>query len=127
MAGFTQDGTEMSHGARLARYGEVSTALALLSDRRLGQLVDGARSVKSGIGGTQAVLDIAGVPVFVKRIPLTDLERRPENVMSTANMFGLPPFCQYGSAAPASGHGGNSPRTPGRPTGCSPGGARHSR
>jgi hypothetical protein len=86
----------MSHGARVARYGEVSGALALMSDRRLGQLVDGARSLGQGIGGTSALLDVAGVPVFVKRIPLTDRERLPENVMSTANMFGLPPSCQYG-------------------------------
>ncbi|MET7751933.1 serine/threonine protein phosphatase [Micromonospora sp. NPDC005367] len=42
------------------------------------------------------MLHVAGVPVFVKRVPLTDLERRPENVMSTANVFGLPPFYQYG-------------------------------
>jgi hypothetical protein len=34
--------------------------------------------------------------VFVKRIPLTDLERHPDNVMSTANLFRLPPFYQYG-------------------------------
>jgi hypothetical protein len=86
----------MSHGSRLARYGDVSSALGLLSDHRLGQLLDGARNVGFGIGGTSAVLDVAGVPVFVKRIPLTDLERRPENVRSTANLFGLPPFCQYG-------------------------------
>jgi hypothetical protein len=57
----------MSRAARLARYSEVSNALALLSDRRLGRLVDGAGSTGSGIGGTSAVMDVAGVPVFVKR------------------------------------------------------------
>jgi hypothetical protein len=41
--------------------------------------------------------------VFVKRIPLTDLERRPENVRSTANVFGLPAFCQYGVGGPGFG------------------------
>jgi hypothetical protein len=45
------------------------------------------------------VLNIAGAPVFVKRIPLTDLERHPHNVMSTANVFGLPTFCHYGVTA----------------------------
>jgi hypothetical protein len=96
----------MSHGARLVRYGDVSTALALLSDRQLGRLVDAAQAIGSGIGGTSALLDIAGAPVFVKRIPLTDVERRSQNLMSTANVFGLPTFCQYGVVAyPASGFG----------------------
>ncbi|HLB32770.1 MAG: hypothetical protein A3F67_09945 [Verrucomicrobia bacterium RIFCSPHIGHO2_12_FULL_41_10] len=34
--------------------------------------------------------------LFVKRIPLTDLERIPENIMSTANLFDLPLYYQYG-------------------------------
>lgn len=55
--------------------------------------------IGSGIGGTSSLLDIGGVPVFAKRVPLTDLERRPENVMSTANVFQLPTFCQYGVGA----------------------------
>ena len=96
-------GTDMSRGVRTARYCEVSSALALLSDRRLGQLVDGGRSLGQGIGGTSAVLDVAGVPVFVKRVPLTDRERVPQNVMSTANLFELPPFCQYGVGGPSFG------------------------
>lgn len=45
MRGLPYDGTDMSHGARVARYGDVSTALALLSDQHLGQLVDGAQVV----------------------------------------------------------------------------------
>jgi len=61
--------------------------------------VASAQAIGSGVGGTSALLDIAGVPVFVKRIALTDLERHPQNVRSTANVFGLPMFCQYGVAA----------------------------
>jgi hypothetical protein len=86
----------MSHRARVFRYGDVSTALALLNDHQLGQLVDAAPAIGSGVGGTSALLDIAGAPVFVKRIALTDLERDPDNVMSTANLFGVPTYCQYG-------------------------------
>ncbi|WP_306364129.1 serine/threonine-protein kinase [Nocardia sp. CC227C] len=41
-------------------------------------------------------MEIAGTQVFVKRIPLTDLERQPEHVRSTANLFDLPLCCQYG-------------------------------
>src|SRR3984957_2188869 len=93
----------MSHAARLARYSEVSSSLALLSDGKLGRLVDDAGSTGSGIGGTSAVTDVAGVPVFVKRVPLTDTERQPSSVMSTANLFGLPVFCQYGVGSPGFG------------------------
>ena len=93
----------MSHPARLARYGEVSSSLMLLSDRQLGRLVDAAGTMGRGIGGSSAVVDVAGVPVFVKRVPLTDLERRPGWVMSTANLFGLPVFCQYGLGGPGFG------------------------
>jgi hypothetical protein len=91
---------------RLVRYGAVSTELALLSDRRLGRLVDQGRALGSGVGGTSALLEVGGAPVFVKRIPLTDLERDPGNVMSTANLFGLPTFCHYGVVEqPAAGFG----------------------
>lgn len=87
---------DMSRGARLATHGAVSTALALYDDRRLGELVDAGTPAGSGIGGETVLLEVGGTPVFVKRIRLTDLERRPENVRSTANLFGLPLFCHYG-------------------------------
>ncbi|WP_436763457.1 serine/threonine protein phosphatase [Streptosporangium sp. V21-05] len=86
----------MSHGERVGRYGEVASALALRGDRQLGEALERARVLGSGIGGTSALLSVGGVPVFAKRIPLTDPERRADNVMSTANLFGVPPFCQYG-------------------------------
>ncbi|HEX4705020.1 MAG TPA: hypothetical protein VH352_23020, partial [Pseudonocardiaceae bacterium] len=86
----------LSHAARLARFGEIATSLALLSDVRLGALLDDAQPLSTGIGGTAALLDVDGTPVFVKRVPLTDLERLPANVMSTANLFGLPMFYHYG-------------------------------
>jgi hypothetical protein len=70
--------------------------LALCSDRRLHELVDAAIPIGSGIGGKTVLLEVEGTPVFVKQVPLTDLERRPENVHSTANLFGVPSFCQYG-------------------------------
>lgn len=47
-----------------------------------------------GIGGPTSRLDVDGVPVFVKRVPLTDLELA--NPLSTANLFGLPTYYQYG-------------------------------
>lgn len=81
---------------RLHAYSTVSTALALHSDHALRELVDAATPIGAGIGGKAALLEVAGTPVFVKRVPLTDLERQPEHVRSTANLFDLPLCCQYG-------------------------------
>lgn len=101
--GLARDRSDGSHTARLGRYGAVAASLALLNDRRLSELLGQVPLLGAGIGGTSALLEVEGVPVFVKRVPLTDLERRPEHVMSTANLFGLPTFCQYGVGAPSFG------------------------
>ncbi|WP_326757010.1 protein kinase family protein [Streptomyces hirsutus] len=87
---------DRSPDARRTVHSAVSTTLALYSDRALRELVDVAAPLGSGIGGKSALLEVAGTPVFVKRVPLTDLERRPDGVRSTANLFELPAFCQYG-------------------------------
>ena len=87
---------DMSLNARLTAHGAVSTPLALRSDRALHELVDQAVPIGTGIGGKSALLEVAGTPVFVKRVPLTDPERQPGHARSTANLFELPIFCQYG-------------------------------
>ncbi|WP_407319437.1 serine/threonine-protein kinase [Isoptericola halotolerans] len=87
---------DRTRGARLATHGAVATALSLCSDHRLRELVDAAVPIGAGIGGETLRLDVDGTPVFVKQVRLTDLERRPEHVRSTANLFGLPSFCHYG-------------------------------
>lgn len=81
---------------RVARHDAVSAALAALDDARVTALLDEASAPAAGIGGTTSRITVAGVPVFVKRVPLTDREQRPENVGSTANLFRLPTFYQYG-------------------------------
>nr|WP_246253835.1 protein kinase family protein [Isoptericola chiayiensis] len=86
----------MRDRARRADYGVVSTALSRCSDRDLRELVEASLPVGSGIGGQTLRTEIGGVPVFVKQVRLTDLERQPENVGSTANLFGLPMFCHVG-------------------------------
>ncbi|MFI2317708.1 hypothetical protein AMK17_34505 [Streptomyces sp. CB00072] len=86
----------MSRRARLTAHSAVSTSLALCSDRALRELVDTAVPIGTGIGGKSALIEVAGTPVFVKRVPLTDLERQPEHVRTTANLFKLPVFFQYG-------------------------------
>ncbi|WP_405899157.1 protein kinase family protein [Streptomyces sp. NBC_00727] len=86
----------MSRSARLAAHGAVSTALALHSDRGLRELLDAGSPLGVGIGGQTVLLEVEGTPVFVKQVRLSDLERRPEHLHSTANLFELPAFCHYG-------------------------------
>ncbi|MFH8498127.1 hypothetical protein [Streptomyces coeruleorubidus] len=93
----------MGEAGRLAGYDTVSTSLALCGDAELRELVDAAVPLGTGIGGKSARMDVAGTTVFVKRVPLTDLERRPEHLRSTANVFELPAFCQYGVGGPGFG------------------------
>ncbi|NUS14849.1 MAG: protein kinase family protein [Streptomyces sp.] len=99
-AGAADDG---SHRRRLAAHGAVSRSLALLGDRALYDLVAAAPPTGAGIGGRSALLEVAGTPVFVKRVSLTALERHPDNAGRTANVFGLPAFCQYGIGGPGFG------------------------
>lgn len=93
----------LSNETRLIRYADISTSLALLSNDRLRKRLEEATVLNTGIGGTTALLQLEDTPVFVKIVPLTELESCSENFMYTANMFKLPPFCQYGIGSP----GGN--------------------
>ncbi len=86
----------MLRSTRLARHATASAALRQLEDDELIAALDTAMIVSTGIGGSAVRLEIAGVPVFAKRVPLTDLERRDEHLGSTANLFGLPAFYHYG-------------------------------
>lgn len=90
-------------GPRLAAHRAAGAQLAGLDDAALVRLLGGARPLGTGIGGVSALLDAAGVPVFVKRVPLTDIEREPGAYRSTADPFGLPPFCHYGIGGPGYG------------------------
>nr|WSY56873.1 protein kinase family protein [Streptomyces sp. NBC_00886] len=96
----------MSHTERLAAHSDIATSLALLSDHELAELVEGGTSLGSSIGGRTALIEVDGRKVFLKRMLLTDVERLPENVRSTANVFGTPAFCHYGiGAVPSPGFG----------------------
>jgi hypothetical protein len=78
--------------------GDLSASLASHSDAELAALLETGRSGSVGVGGGTVVLDVDGVPVFAKRIPLTD--RELANPHSTANLFDLPVHCQYGVISP---------------------------
>ncbi|MFI5613547.1 hypothetical protein [Amycolatopsis sp. NPDC051903] len=83
---------------RVRRHSVVSGALAALDDEQVLKLLADAPVVATGIGGTGVRLAVEGVPVFAKRVPLTDLERR--HPRSTANLYDLPVFCHYGLGSP---------------------------
>ncbi|MEV6829998.1 hypothetical protein [Amycolatopsis sp. NPDC051102] len=82
---------------RLARHDRIATALA----EAPGDLLAAARPLGTGIGGSTWELTVAGEPVFVKRIALTDVERRHEG--STADLYGLPPWAHYGVGSAGGG------------------------
>jgi hypothetical protein len=87
---------------RLTTHRDVSTALARYDDRQLAELLEReAVPLGTGIGGASARLEVGATSVFVKRVPLTEPELRHPH--STANLFGLPPFCQYGIGSPGFG------------------------
>ena len=79
---------------RRLRHDRMSVSLAARDDDELAALLRSAPAGAVGVGGGSSVLDVDGVPVFAKRIPITARElARPR---STANLFDLPVYCQYG-------------------------------
>ena len=84
------DNRRRAHDALAAR-------LATLSDDHLAALVPETGAWRVSVHGSQSgVIDLEGAKVFVKKIALADLERAAGNEGSTANLFGLPLFYQYG-------------------------------
>jgi hypothetical protein len=77
---------------RIESHRSLSRTLSAQTDHQLAQLLEG-RDVRSSVGGGTTVIDVAGTPVFVKRIPLTALEAA--HPRSTANLFELPLYYQY--------------------------------
>lgn len=78
----------------------LSDRLARFTDEELAALVAKAPRLHAGVGGRSVLLTVDSTPIFVKRLPLTDLERRPEHVRSTANLFEIPLSCHYGLGGP---------------------------
>jgi len=77
---------------RKARYFALSSQLALIDSARLAALFQEAGSGQ-GWGATHTI-SVGGTKVFVKRVPLTELEY--ENLYSTANLYEMPTFYNYG-------------------------------
>ncbi|MEU6351316.1 protein kinase family protein [Streptomyces sp. NPDC047072] len=84
---------------RLTEHAGIAASLARLDDPALTALVESGTPLGTGIGGRATLVEADGRPVFVKRVPLTDLELHPDHVRSTANLFDMPPYCHYGIGA----------------------------
>ncbi len=80
--------------ARRVRHELMSASLAARNDEELAAFLQAAPTSTVGVGGGSSVFDVEGVPVFAKRIPITDRELAHPH--STANLFDLPTYCQYG-------------------------------
>lgn len=83
-------------GKRASNYHKISALLSCLSTEALLPVLFKAKPMHKGIGGTSALITLDGTPVFVKQIPLTDIELLPQHFNSTANIFELPLYYQYG-------------------------------
>ena len=79
---------------RLQSYNIAANKLSCLSDLQLAELLSTVSQWSKGCGSTGSI-EIDGIPVFIKKIALTDLEKQPTNMHSTANLFNLPLFYQY--------------------------------
>lgn len=88
---------------RFDRYSTAAKALETMSDSAVTQMVRGAASRAAGIGGTTGVVSVGGIPVFLKALPLTEMEGTRENRGSTGNLFRLPPHCHFGIGSPGFG------------------------
>ena len=74
-------------------YTELSSQLTVMDRREMIRLVKSIPYPSAG-WGSNGVIQIGDRSVFVKRIPVTELEY--ENAYSTRNLFGLPTYYNYG-------------------------------
>lgn len=81
---------------RKQQYNYVCNKLSCMSDASVLSLLSTWKSGHVGIGGVSILGEIDSNPIFVKRIPLTNLETTIKNYRSTANIFNLPMSFQYG-------------------------------
>lgn len=80
--------------SRRLRHDRVSASLTAREDDELTALLRAAPTSEVGAGGSSSVLNVDGIAVFAKRVPITDRELAHPH--STANLFELPLACQYG-------------------------------
>ena len=77
---------------RRERYSKLSSEIAQMDNAKLQSLLDTDENQR-GWGKTQ-ILEIGAAKVFIKRVPITDLEYA--NQFSTRNLYDLPMYYNYG-------------------------------
>ena len=81
---------------RRKRYFKLSSHIAQLDNAQLHSLLDSSESNESSTGwGINHTIVLGLSRVFVKRVPVTNLEY--DNLFSTRNLYDLPTYCNYGS------------------------------
>jgi hypothetical protein len=85
---------------RGSTWSRMHTLLSGLDDTELAGLLRAADELGTGIGGRTLRLVVDATPVFVKAVSLSAEETRPDHLRSTANLFGLPTYCQYNVGSP---------------------------
>ncbi|HIK14693.1 MAG TPA: protein kinase [Leptolyngbyaceae cyanobacterium M33_DOE_097] len=87
--------TNNSLELRRQKYFEISSLISQLDHKTLNSLFDQSESNESSTGwGMNHMLVFGESKVFVKRVPLTDVEYK--NLFSTKNLYHLPAGCSYG-------------------------------
>ncbi len=91
-------GSAMAHlDERRRTHDGLAAHLAALDNDHLAALLAPTDAWRiNGLGNQSGVIDIEGTKVFIKKIALTELEQTATTEGSTANLFGLPTFYQYG-------------------------------
>lgn len=80
--------------SRIAHYNLLASEFSNLNDEEVLSLIDTASHLGTSIGGSSSVLTIKQIPIFIKKIKLSDIEK--DNKHSTRNIFNLPLCYQYG-------------------------------
>ncbi|BAY22166.1 hypothetical protein NIES2100_19290 [Calothrix sp. NIES-2100] len=80
---------------RRKKYFHLSSYIAQLNNAQLCSLFDNLESNESSTGwGRNHIIVLEQSKVFVKRIPVTNLEY--DNLFSTRNLYDVPTYCNYG-------------------------------
>jgi len=80
---------------RRKKYFNLSSQIAQLDNAQIRFLFDNSKSNESSTGWrVNHTINFGQSKVFVKRIPVTNLEYN--NLFSTKNLYDLPTYCNYG-------------------------------
>lgn len=96
------------HAARVSAHTAVAARLSSMRDHRLQATVAAAPPLGKGTGGRPAETEVDGARVFVKRVPLTDLELRPENIRQCLRAGFLATPFPHTTDRPGPGRGGDA-------------------